>query len=254
MSTAAAPSQPAPPTGLRFDGFKKCFMEGDKTIPGLLPLVADRFFPKYSFTAATFNKDTSGETEHKRRKRVRGQDRRKVGVNAGIRLDKEIALKIRLTTTPAPPDSDVQHRLQRLSAPTKAFFEALRKLKLKPIRAQVPVKRTSKNGKAYATGVDVVCKNAHGQYVLVECKSGFTGYYRNCTQYRMKAPLQAFTDCQANQHQIQLAATREAYRETFPSHDLAPPIILHVEGTKVTLHALKQWADAIPSWAALLFD
>jgi len=69
----------------------------------------------------------------------------------------------------------------------------------------------------------------------------------------MSAPLQCQTDSLANQHQIQLAATKEMYQRTFPDRVVGECVILHVEGTKVSRYSLKPWATRVRSWAELLF-
>ena len=265
MSTAA--TQQSEPQ-LRFDAFQKCFVRGDQRVPGLLPLLAARFYPHYSYTKAKFNRQHSDVTEYQQRQAKKKKHARAIGVDIGMLLDKQISATVdvfkHFPNAPLRTFWDREFLRAALLPPwakqvckdvmpqTRAFWKALDALKLRPVDTQVAVEHQHK-GRHYATAVDVVCINKAGEYILVECKSGFTGYYKCCTAKMMSAPLQCQTDSLANQHQIQLAATKEMYQRTFPDRVVGECVILHVEGTKVSRYSLKPWATRVRSWAELLF-
>ncbi len=253
---------------LRFVKNHKCFQIGSVVIPGLLKLLQARFFPKYSYTKAKHNINHNGDTEYKRRQEKKKKSARAIGVDLGMALDRHVTATVdilqrfpeapfsvfydmkvtKLSPLPAADKNTIQGTLPQ----TRAFWKAMEALKLRPVDTQVPVMHTH-NGHRYATAVDVVCMNQMGEHVLIENKSGFTGYYTNCTKHMMLAPLDALTDSLANQHQMQLAATREMYQKQFPEHTLGPCLIMHIEGKKVSTYPLKQWALSVESWAKLLF-
>ena len=263
MATAAVDTRP-----LRFVKNHKCFKVGADIVPGLLKLLQQRFFPKYTYTKAKHNVNHNGDTEYKRRKDKKKKSARAIGVDLGMALDKHVASTIDILTrlpdapfsvfydmkcTAASPLSSADKTTIYSTLPqTRAFWKAMEALKLRPVGSQVPVMH-SHNGHRYATAVDVVCVNKHGEHVLIENKCGFTGYYSNCTNTMMKAPLDALTDSLANQHQMQLAATREMYHQQFPDHLLGTCLIVHIEGSKVSTYPLKAWALRVESWAKLLF-
>ncbi len=265
---AAAPAVDTRP--LRFVGNQKCFKVGDTVLPGLLKLVQRRFYPTYSYTKAKHNVDRStGDTEYKRRQEKKKKHKRAIGVDLGMALDKHITQTVeilqRLPEAPlrifydmacmkvAPLSNQNKATIGATLIQTRAFWKAMDTLKLRPVATQVPVMHSYK-GQRYATAVDVVCMNKQGDHILVECKSGFTGYYTNCTKNMMCAPLDALTDCLANQHQIQLAATKEMYQKTFPDQTLGECLIIHIEGSKVSCYPLKQWTQRVQSWAKLIFS
>ncbi len=255
---------------LRFVGNQKCFKIGGTILPGLLKLIQNRFYPTYSYTKAKHNVDRStGETEYKRRQEKKKKHKRAVGVDIGIALDKHITKTVEILqrfpeaplsifydmacTRLSPLPQEDKETIKATLVQTRAFWKAMDALKLKPLATQVPVMHSYK-GRRYATAVDVVCINKLGEHILIECKSGFTGYYSNCTKNMMSAPLDALTDCLANQHQIQLAATREMYKHSFPDHVIGECLIIHIEGSKVSSYPLKPWTMRVQSWASLLFS
>lgn len=253
---------------LRFDRFQKCFVKGKQRIPGLLPLLAARFYPRYSYTKATLNKEESDQTEYQQRQAKKKQHRRAVGVDIGIALDRQISRTVsvfkhfpdadihiftsRKLLDAAPLPQWAKDECKNLIPQTFAFWQAMEALKLRPVDSQVAV-AAEHEGRHYATAVDVLCVDRNGEHVLVECKSGFTGYYTRCTGY-MASPLHLHTDSLANQHQLQLAATTQMFKNTFPDKVVSKSVIIHVEGTKVSCYNLKPWAASVQSWAALLFE
>ncbi len=265
VATVAAEEEP-----LRFVGNQKCFKIGETVLPGLLKLIQKRFFPTYSYTKAKHNVDrSSGDTEYKRRQEKKKKHKRAIGVDLGMALDKHITQTVEILhrypeaplrifydsacTKLAPLPKEDKATIGATLIQTRAFWKAMDALQLRPIATQVPVMHSYK-GHHYATAVDVVCMNKQGDHILIECKSGFTGYYTNCTKNMMCAPLDQLTDCLANQHQIQLAATKEMYQQTFPDHLIGECIIIHIEGSKVSSYPLKQWTQRVPSWAKLIFS
>lgn len=256
---------------LRFDKFQKCFVRGEKRISGLLPLILQRFYPTYSFTKATFNRPMTDETEYQQRKRKRmNPNRRKTGLDMGMKLDGEITKTVNhLNRFPnIPLQAFWNHKaMQRetrapqwikdecadLMEQTRAFWKEMQERKLTPIDSQVVVSKMHK-GREIASAVDVMALDPTGGIIIIEVKCGFTGYYTACTKRRMNAPLQARTDCLANQHQIQLAATLELFRATFPDLKVKQSMIMHIEKSKVSCSALKPWATDVKEWTALLLE
>jgi hypothetical protein len=256
------PSESSMPP-LRFDAFQKCFFRGEQRIAGLLPQLKLRFFPHYSYTRAVFNRQESDGTEYQQRKRSRLPSRGRQGFDMGIKLEKEVGACIDLLHAyPLAPmrclwdpsfllqsslPASAKDKLSRMMKETRAFWKEMHRRRLRPIEAQVPV-----DVPGIATAVDVVCVDQMDRIVLIELKCGFKGYYFCCTDQRMKQPLHKRIDSLANQHQIQLAATRELYRATFPERTLGECMVLRVEGSKVHCYPLKKWAADIPSWAQLI--
>jgi hypothetical protein len=255
---------------LRFLGNQKCFKIGGTVLPGLLKLLQRRFYPHYSYTAAKHNVDrSSGDTEYKRRQEKKKKHKRAIGVDLGMALDKHITQTVDIlrrhpeaplcifydmaSTKVAPLSKEDKSTITATLVQTRAFWKAMDSLRLRPLATQVPVMHSHK-GFRYATAVDVVCMNKQGEHILVECKSGFTGYYTNCTRNMMSAPLDQLTDSLANQHQIQLSATKEMYQNTFPEHHIGDCLIIHIEGSKVSAYPLKPWTHRVQSWAKLLFS
>lgn len=267
-STAAAtPQEP-----IWFDPVSKHFRRGQASIPGLLGLLQARFYSHYSYTAAKYNLGESNQTEYQRRqakKKITKVDSRAKGQATGVRLDKEItktvdvylqfqqlgtvtfADKKALKKAVLPPWA--KEDCTKLLPQTYAFWEAITALKLRPVNTQVIVEDNYRGLHHYATAVDVVCIDKHGEYTIIEVKCGFTGYYKRCTKHVMSAPLNGLTDSLKNQHQLQLAANVQMYKKKYPDRTVSRALILHIEGTQVSQYSLKPWAKAVKSWPKLLF-
>lgn len=251
---------------LRFDGFQKCFVRGQQRISGLLPLLAKRFYPNYSYTKAIFNRPQSDETEYQQRQRKKQSRTRATGIDMGMLVDREIAKTVDILTRvqdlpmsaffspksvkEANMPTWAKDMCKHMLIQTRAFWKEMDRLQIRPIQAQLPV---GAEADRYATAVDVVCRNEVGEIIIIEVKCGFTGYYSCCTNKHMKAPLQRQTDSLANQHQIQLAATVELYKHAHPEEIINTCFILHIQENKVSCYPLKPWAKNIPSWSELLF-
>lgn len=255
-----------------FDPIGKCFRRGAKIIPGLLSLLKDRFYKHHSYTKATLNVTASDLTEYQQRqakKRITKVNSREKGQATGVQLDKEItktvdvflqfphlgtstfADKKALEKAALPPWA--KEECKDLLKQTHAFWTAITALKLVPVETQAIVVDCYKGQHEYATAVDVVCISKHGEYAVIEVKSGFSGYYDRCTKNRMAAPLNTHTDSYRNQHQIQLAANLQMYQKKHPDREVSRCFILHIEGSQVSRYNLKPWAKAVKSWPKLLF-
>jgi hypothetical protein len=252
---------------VRFDPIQKCYFRGTKKLFGLLDQLQRRFWPKYVFTSAIYNRPPMAETEYRmrqRRKRETREQRRQRGATVGVKLDKEIIETVEAlrenptldcavffntavrerTTMP----THVRQLAIRLMKQTKHFWHFCREKELTPYGAQVCVSHGS-TGHAF----DVLCNDKQGDTWIVEVKTGFDNYLTACTKHRMIEPLQNQTDCYANQHQVQLAAQRELFMINFPGVKLGGCFILHFpENCLPKMYPLKAWAMQIPSYMALI--
>jgi hypothetical protein len=257
----------APEPELRFHALEKYFYRGSERLPGLLHLLADRFYPDYDYTKAKHNLVHTNETEYKQRQKTKQDIESKVrerGIKIGIRFDKEMVQTIALLNQ--HPDvlpcvfwkasylkkhpelrSTFKTMCDSLMPQTKGFWRRMNELSLLPVDAQVCV------GKWYATAIDVVCVNLKGEHVLIEAKCGFSGYYRKCTANMMRAPLQTQTDSLFNQWQLQLAAAKELYQATFPNEVVGQCLVVRMDGMQASCYKLKPWVKAVASWSELIF-
>lgn len=252
---------------VQFDISKKHFYRGDHALCGLLPLLAARFYPTYTYTRATFNRTHNATTEHSQRQSTKHAIKSKTrakGIDVGMGFDKEMQRTIeimnRFPSAPMRAIWDTSYAEQASNLPqwfkekakvltpqTRAFWKCMETRKLMPVGAQVCV------GNQYATAIDIVCVNEQKESVLIEAKCGFTNYYLNCTKVMMRAPLHLHTDSLFNQWHMQLAASRELYKLTFPSRIIGQCLVVRIDNTSVYCYELKKWALDIPSWSNLIY-
>ena len=106
-----------------------------------------------------------------------------------------------------------------------AFFACLKKIGLKPHKAQVACGIDK-----IATAVDVVCKNAEGELVLVEQKCG----YANCAKPRKMKGIFKDLECTAdNVAFAQLGMTKLLFEKCFDRKTKALYVRLDNKGASV---------------------
>lgn len=261
---------------IRFDAFSKCFMQGEQRLPGLLPILQERFYPHYTFTKATFNRDLgSDETEHKQRKRCRANISRSRGQRTGVTVDKQMVKTVEILNR--IPDLPVQcfwnpkalqkasvscglaaadkEELNKLIPQTKQIWKRLQRMELTPIGAQVIIWRCNPRNERYkyVHAADLECLDKSGRVVLVEIKCGFKHYLNACTAKRMREPFTHRNNSVSNHHQLQLANQIDMYRHSYPERAMGDSFILYVERDNTTVAYLQSWARKVTNWPELLF-
>lgn len=232
---------------LRFSG--RAFVSAGTRLKGLTKgFLRDRFYPGFDHERAQPGGSdpspcrvvdaTGGTIAEPRPTRLPAdaRARRRAVLRRGSRVDERVgqavswmaryALPPTLFDLHAPTRPDLSGRVHDAAAikrihrwlsnkcvHARLVFSMLRQLGLAPLAAQVAV-RNSRLG--IGTACDLVCVDAARQAVVVElkaCRSSTLS--RSCGP--MRAPFQHFDDSPLNQYFLQLCATRDMYRATFPA-------------------------------------
>ncbi len=114
----------------------------------------------------------------------------------------------------------------------------MEKMELIPTGAQVPVGCASLR---LATAIDILCKDKHGKYSLVENKHGYASYVDDSSG-QMAAPLSTHNNSPANQFQVQLALTQFLFKTSYPHKQLGSSYIIRHHAQGVEVEPLKPWA------------
>jgi hypothetical protein len=139
----------------------------------------------------------------------------------------------------APP---APTRTRELDPFARAVCAKLRDMGLIPIAAQVVVSSRSLN---LATAVDIVCRNALREYVLIEVKSGFEHSLHDSNGCLLQPPFDSIgkNACPLNQFHLQLLLTSLLFRETFPHcTNLGWPQIMITNERGCSVVPLAEWA------------
>jgi len=215
--------------------FKVIEIDG-QTGKGITKLAAKCFYPNYNFHE--LDKYPSNK-----KKKVKG------GIKTGNQLDREVQQSVKLQKEYSLPFDSffcskekaeriakeksmlVTHKKQLLAAVNdnkrvpyvQGFWKLMRGLQLRPVETQLGVKHETFK---LATLLDVVCLDTStGKYHIIELKTGGEGYYTKANG-NMNYPFQDQTNCQANQHQIQLAIEERFFKATFPTRTFESHIML----------------------------
>ena len=237
--------------------------ETGKKLKGLTKLLQRNFYPSYTYESATeqtyFPKPVPKHAPgaFKRWRKQRG------GALLGTKLGRDVAKSLKL--------------LQKYSMPIECFFNLestagfyaawitkmktktdkatfksvvkslylslfwmqMKRRKIMPIATEVPVRHATKG---MGTMIDVVCLDQANRYVLLELKTGCKYQYKH-TKVKMNYPFADKDDSVHNQHQLQVAASVEMYKHTYPTHVLAEPLILRLHTNQTEFIALELWAS-----------
>lgn len=233
----------------------------NRPIPGITKKLEARFYPDYSYEAATYGPTT--KVPHGIRK-LRG------GKSVGKETDNGVAHSIRLirayqfepevfwirkvynaamkrTTLLKTHREKLTSLFKRNTTKTKRFvpyirffWETMRKLKLIPMDTQVEVRHKTVN---ISSMVDVVAIGAGRKHHCIEIKTGYDTYYHKHTPFKMKYPFTDKDDSPHNQHQLQAAATNEMYNHTFPHVTKGDPLILLLQSTGAKVITIQPWTN-----------
>jgi hypothetical protein len=190
----------------KFNKRTDCFVaiiENDKGVDkqvrlkGLVPAIKDAFYRNYVFQHPKSNDEKaphvgSGGKQQGHNKRA--------GIQRGKTLDATIARAV-ATGNFNPPCRASRH-----------VFAALKRMNLTPVMTQVPVHGASK-ALRIGTACDLLCLTPQNDIVLIEIKTGYSNI-NSMGNAHMGKPLQSLTNCPSNQHQLQLAVTKELFRMT----------------------------------------
>lgn len=194
----------------------------------------DEIDPQYSFE--TDEEVKSAKTGSTKQRMARG---RKVDTQVGeaIQWITKYELPIWMFCSGAVnpvvhPDIKTRFSTWRKSIHPKLIFSLLRKMQLTPTATQVIAGDLDEEK---STAVDLVCKNAEGENVLIELKAiNMKTMFKTCRQMRGLA----MNDCILNQSFVQLQATRALYSKTYPLERLSPISYTFVVNNK-SCHAYK---------------
>ena len=250
---------------VQWSASRKSLVASDgKRLKGLLSLLQSNFYPHYSYQAATLD----GGDGKPIIKLAKGDKKIRGGMNMGRRLDRSVQQSIQLLRTYHVPVECMWERKDYLAASkaitvkthklwlkqifnsntskhkskspyVKLFWQTMRDLKLRPMATQVAVRHSKL---PMGTLADVVCQDNEQRYHVVELKTGFEKYYYKHTPIKMSYPFGEQNDCPHNQHQLQLTATHEMYRQTFPAHKVGDPLLLRFHSAGVHVVPRKPWA------------
>jgi hypothetical protein len=168
------------------------------------------------------------------------------GARLGTRVDGELASVVQLLSR---LNISIGHYLTTVKRSGrkvhlhKRTIDVLRKLQsrgLRPIVCQLGVGSRIKHT---ATMLDVLCVHvATGRYVVIEVKSGFTGYHKRSSGARLLAPYTQQNDCPCNQHFLQLFGGMLLFAHT---HALN---VNDVDGLLIRVDRLGAHVNELPTW------
>jgi hypothetical protein len=249
-------------------------MLGTRKIGGLLERLGFTFWPDYSFSKATFNKQKGDLTEYKRRHRSKTElaaKKKDRGASLGIKVDKEISATVDMykkkqnMSMQSFFNKSELHKDTSLTVSEKATITGLKKQtamfwcycfeqKLVPFQSQYILHYNLQHPlDAVAHPADVLCVDSKQHIWIIEVKTGYDGYLTNCTKHRMRQPFENKTDCKLHQHQIQVAAQEYMLKNNQPTWTIGGALVLHLpsEAAKATPYMLEDWAR-VPHFLSLL--
>lgn len=210
---------------IKWDFNNKRFTINGRAVSGVHPTIHSLFYPNYSFLQARARAQHNVPV---------GQRHRYYGMRAGTSLDntldKSVALFVRTGTKPD---------ILRINGLLKYFWVMCDKKQWVPVASQLTVGCATLR---CATRIDVVCKDTHGNTVLLEIKRGYS--YLNEASHMMNAPFTDRNNCPKNQHQLQLLLNRELYRRTYPQRVIGGCYVCRFEEDNVTIYPLEAWATS----------
>lgn len=278
LKPPAAPTTVPHPLSSRLKSIGKCgkimSLDGTRTPKGLTKLLEANFYPNYSYTAATLGPSGTVKLAANDVK-VRGG--KKTGIWTDDKIEQSIDI-MRKYSFPAQVFWDRTEYMRALKRQgvlktdreklkviyraqtskgkakykpyVKLFWEAMHELDLRPTSTQVAVRHASL---PVFTCADAVAMDAKGKYHVIEVKTGYEKNWHKHTQFKMKYPFSECNDSAFNQHQLQVTATNEMYKHTFPSHKMGDPVLLNFNSAGYKVVPLQPWA-ANPTTVATMFQ
>ena len=202
---------------------------GPMTCRGLVPTLKAQFYPEYDYKLAYLGPMGTKATS------ARKVDR---GTSGGKRMDQMVDLLVKvcrhlphivaLDDIPITPENTKDMRALQCGNPLFRQFlmPHLVQRQWTPIASQIPV------GDAFlrlATCVDLVVRDALGALLLIEIKTGYTGYYHRHTSSNMHKPFEDLNNSPYHQHQLQLAFTRHYLAQQWGQPtDTIPALVLQI--------------------------
>jgi hypothetical protein len=253
---------------------KKCkaFAVDNKIVEGLHRRLTRRFYPLYSFEKAEANCPGGGEdhsTATGKAKWSAWQRKRKTGsktkgqrkgcladrhMTDTIRWFKKFNVPMRAFCDKAAGKKFARANQSALSKECYLYlmgharsdmavkiWNTMRINNFTPSDTQV---RVGVKEWGLATAVDMTAKDAHGNDVVIELKTGYTNYIHKHTAQPMRYISGNVSDCPANQHQLQLFVTTELFKRSKPHQGNVKSVIFHLTDTGVSLLHLKPWVTA----------
>ncbi len=258
---------------IEYDTKRKGFVTVDTPrtmMKGVCPLLKTRFYPSYDYIRAMSKSSASTTTTMNLSGEIRRSDtkeevpiltgmlpqkesleaKRESGMELGALIDKQLALYV---TKQNHPRGDWWEGLHpRTKKIVKCIVSSLKWI---PIASQVPVSSTKTR---VATMVDLVCWDpTSSRYVVIETKSGFSGYYTKGTGENMLGVFgKSATDCPRDQHQLQLLANTALFMRTFRYSSTAHVIsmVMVADDECVHLYPLQRWArDGLLALSGIIY-
>lgn len=234
-------------TKVRFDVRLKCFVansagKGTKLIryQGVRTTLQKRFYSHYTYKSAQSNSAEPEAALHSRTTSskliTRHAHNSSMGKRVGVKLDNGVKASIKRFKT---HQFTVDYMCNHSTGYVKQFWLLMRRTKLTPVDAQVPVASSELR---IATACDVVCyHNDSNHYQVLELKTGHQSYYFKCTTRGMSYPFRSQTDCVFNQNQLQLWLTNTLYKHTYPTQLVMPPMLVRMYPEGVDTYGLTSW-------------
>jgi len=179
------------------------------------------YFPKYRYTGKVA---TPGD-----QKGARGAQ---AGMRRGRLVDREMDMFVACQGDARKFASTLKRKPHAYTARMTA---ALTKLELRPVDTQTVVGDIETG---FATAVDILCVDKHGEPCLVEQKCGFAGYYERSND-QMLHELAEYSNAPLNQHQLQLSLTAWLFYKTFGIR-VKKAFVIRIVDTGVFFHELQQ--------------
>lgn len=252
----------------------KCGLTGKK-LKGITKLLKSNFYPSYT------DKFANEQTYYPPPLPVVDKDKLKRwklkpgGLKAGTKLAIDLQKSLKLVQTHALPiecmfntpasDALFNHALTLLkkpadkrslralvkSYPVSMFWMKMKQKKWMPIASELPVRHGTL---PVGTKLDMVVMDREKNMFQVEVKSGCKSQYKH-TKVKMSYPFNDKDDSVHNQHQLQLSASDEMWKHTYPGLKRLPPVVLRIHKDQVELLPLEKWAlDRVSSLFSSLRD
>lgn len=229
-----------PKSSVTFRRKYNSFSQGGKSLHGITKVLAKVFYPQYDFFKAKTD-HSKNPNPAKAYKKIKGSQRLGRGfdtcVGTFVRLRRRYPWITPLTIVSpqkhllpyegrmTQPDFRTAMRLVRRKNPyLRMLLSLCHKQKLLPVADQVAVGHI---GLKLATNADLVLYDQKNKkFRPVELKTGFDGYLKKSTDFKMTWPFDKQHDYPLNQHFLQLAETTELYKYTFPQLNVGESMLL----------------------------
>ena len=248
---------------IAFNSDAKTFVDHESKIryKGVTKLLAASFYPEYTYRDRKKPRRVRwrgkpGVTDQRSGSRKRNSGKK--GLSRGRSVDRQLGVWVQRSKICCSLCARLQPKNIRSTIPGSsgvlgvprpckdpfalAVCAKLAEIRLVPVAAQVVV---ADRQRCIATAVDLVCRNADGEYVLIEIKSGFERTLHASTGNLLHAPFASInkSDCPLNQFHLQLLVTSVLFRLTFPDcTNVGWPQIMITNAAGCTVVPLAHWA------------